>query len=52
MKDNPKYEIQEYYLKKATATKELIKLSAQNFDLYINLCDGAFDEDRAGTIEE
>ncbi len=37
-------------LHKATAAKELIKLSSRGFDVFINLCDGSFDEDRAGRI--
>ncbi|MEW5305757.1 MAG: hypothetical protein WDW36_008276 [Sanguina aurantia] len=33
---------------KATATKQVRDLSRQGFDVFFNLCDGAFDEDRAG----
>lgn len=33
---------------KATAVKQIIELSRQGFDLFLNLCDGAWDEDRPG----
>lgn len=31
-----------------TATRRVIELSRQGFDLFFNLCDGAWDDDRAG----
>lgn len=33
---------------KATAVKQVIELSRQGFDVFFNLCDGAWDEDRPG----
>ncbi len=33
---------------KATAVKQIIELSKQNFDVFVNVCDGAWDEDRPG----
>lgn len=35
-------------LHKATAVRELTALASQGFDVFVNLCDGALDEDRAG----
>ncbi len=35
-------------LRKATAVRQLIDLSRRGFDLFFNLCDGAWDEDRPG----
>lgn len=35
-------------IKKATAFQQIRELSKKGFDVFINLCDGAFDEDRAG----
>lgn len=35
-------------LHKATAVRELTALVTQGFDAFVNLCDGAADEDRAG----
>ena len=34
--------------KKATAVKQVIELCRRGFDVFINTCDGAWDEDRAG----
>ena len=36
------------YLGKATAVRQLIELSRKGYDAFINLCDGAWDEDRPG----
>src|SRR5437870_5858186 len=36
------------YIHKATAVREVIELSRRSFDVFINLCDGAWDEDRPG----
>ncbi len=33
---------------KATAVQQLFELAKQGFDLFLNLCDGEWDEDRAG----
>jgi D-alanine-D-alanine ligase-like ATP-grasp enzyme len=37
-----------HLIKKATAVRQVRELARQNFDLFINLCDGAWDEDRPG----
>ena len=42
------HECEVHFLHKATAVQEVIRLSKQNFDVFINLCDGAWDEDRPG----
>jgi D-alanine-D-alanine ligase len=36
------------FIRKATAMMQIRDLAKQNFDMFINLCDGAWDEDRAG----
>lgn len=36
------------FIQKATAVKQLIKLAQEGFDVFVNLCDGAWDEDRPG----
>ncbi|QKF94757.1 putative D-alanine-D-alanine ligase [Fadolivirus algeromassiliense] len=36
------------YINKATASQQIRDLVKEGFDVFINLCDGAFDEDRAG----
>ncbi len=36
------------YIKKASAMQQIRDLAKQNFDVFVNLCDGAWDEDRAG----
>src|SRR5260370_5826191 len=36
------------YIHKATAVREVVELSRRGFDVFINLCDGAWDEDRPG----
>lgn len=35
-------------LSKATAVRRLVELSRQGYDVFFNLCDGAWDEDRPG----
>lgn len=35
-------------LHKATAVQQVIELARRDFDLFLNLCDGAWDEDRPG----
>ncbi|MCB0087242.1 MAG: hypothetical protein KDE54_04955 [Caldilineaceae bacterium] len=35
-------------LRKATAVQQVIELAHRDFDLFLNLCDGAWDEDRPG----
>ncbi len=41
-------EAEVHIIHKATAVKQVIELSKQGFDVFINLCDGAWDEDRPG----
>ncbi len=38
----------QYAVAKATAVRQVMDLARQGFDAVINLCDGAWDEDRAG----
>ena len=35
-------------IKKATAVKQVVELCRRGFDVFINMCEGAWDEDRAG----
>ena len=44
----PGHECDHVNLRKATAVKDLIQLSRQGYDVFFNLCDGAWDEDRPG----
>lgn len=37
-----------HFLHKATAVQQVFDLAKQGFDLFINLCDGEWEEDRAG----
>jgi D-alanine-D-alanine ligase len=41
-------EVEHHVIHKATAVKQIIELAKQNFDVFINVCDGAWDEDRPG----
>lgn len=41
-------EVEYHVIHKATAVKQIIELSKRNFDVFINVCDGAWDEDRPG----
>lgn len=43
-----KYEWSTVPIHKARAVQQILALSRQGYDLFMNLCDGAFDEDRAG----
>jgi D-alanine-D-alanine ligase-like ATP-grasp enzyme len=36
------------YIDKAKAVRQVVELSRRDFDVFINLCDGAWDEDRPG----
>lgn len=36
------------WIKKATATAQIRDLAREGFDVFVNLCDGAWEEDRAG----
>jgi len=42
------HEGERHFLHKATAVKQVIELSKRGFDVFLNLCDGAWDEDRPG----
>jgi len=42
------HEVEKHPLKKATAVKKIQELVRKGFDVFINLCDGAWDEDRPG----
>jgi D-alanine-D-alanine ligase len=44
----PEHEWHNAYLHKATAVRQIGDLRRQGFDVFVNLCDGAWDEDRAG----
>ena len=44
----PNAEWEQIALQKATAVRKTIELSRRDFDLFFNLCDGAWDEDRPG----
>jgi len=37
-----------HFIHKATAVQQVFDLAKQGFDLFVNLCDGEWDEDRAG----
>jgi D-alanine-D-alanine ligase len=37
-----------FNIHKATATRQVIQIARQGFDVAVNLCDGAWDEDTAG----
>ncbi|GLC42957.1 hypothetical protein PLESTB_000282900 [Pleodorina starrii] len=44
-----RYEWTNVFLKKATSTADLVRLvNSGQHDVFLNLCDGAWDEDRAG----
>ncbi|KAG2482940.1 hypothetical protein HYH03_018165 [Edaphochlamys debaryana] len=43
------FEWSHVYIQKATSAAQLVELAASGrYDVYLNLCDGAWDEDRAG----
>jgi D-alanine-D-alanine ligase len=42
------HDVEDGKLQKSTAVKQLIELSKKGYDCFLNLCDGAWDEDRAG----
>lgn len=44
----PEIEWHHFMIHKRTAVRQLRDIVKQGFDVYFNLCDGAFDEDRAG----
>jgi len=42
------YEVERHALVKATAARDVCALAARPFDVFVNFCDGAGDEERAG----
>ena len=42
------HEIEHHLLEKSTAVRRVSELASQDFDVFVNLCDGSWDEDRAG----
>lgn len=49
MKDRPDWTFDHVFVHKATAVQQVRELAkGRNYDCFVNLCDGAFDEDRAG----
>jgi D-alanine-D-alanine ligase len=42
------HDAERHFLHKATAVKQVLELSKRGFDVFLNLCDGAWDEDRPG----
>lgn len=42
------HRVEHCLVRKATAVRQLQELVKKGFDVFINLCDGAWDEDRAG----
>ncbi len=42
------HECETVYIDKAKGVRQIVELSRRDFDVFINLCDGAWDEDRAG----
>ena len=44
----PHHHCTHFRIVKATAVRQVIEIARQGFDVVINLCDGASDEDRAG----
>ena len=44
----PDYEWENFWIAKATAGRQIADIARRGFDIVVNLCDGAWDEDRAG----
>ncbi|HEX4281758.1 MAG TPA: hypothetical protein VHZ27_13395, partial [Solirubrobacteraceae bacterium] len=44
----PRHEYEYHELKKPTAIREVTKLARRDYDVFLNLCDGAWDEARPG----
>lgn len=42
------HESERHFLHKATAVRQVLDLAKRGFDVFLNLCDGAWDEDRPG----
>jgi len=45
---DPRHEYEYHELKKATAVRQLTKLARRDYDVFLNCCDGAWDEARPG----
>lgn len=44
----PDHDCAHFHIRKATAVRQVIEVARQDFDVAINLCDGAWDQDTAG----
>jgi D-alanine-D-alanine ligase len=44
----PEHTVERQLIRKSIAVQQIRDLAKQGFDVFINLCDGGFDEDRAG----
>lgn len=44
----PGHVCEKVFLRKSTAVRDLIQLARRDYDVFFNLCDGAWDEDRPG----
>lgn len=44
----PDHDCDLVFLRRATSVQEVIRRAGQGYDVFINLCDGAWDEDRPG----
>ncbi len=42
------HECETHYIDKIRAVRQVVQLSRRDFDVFLNLCDGAWDEDRPG----
>jgi len=42
------HKIEKHFLHKKTAVRHITELASHGFDIFVNLCDGSWDEDRAG----
>ncbi len=42
------HESERHFLHKATSVRQVLDLSKRGFDVFLNLCDGSWDEDRPG----
>jgi len=45
---DPAHTVEHCLVKKATAVRQVQALARRGFDVFLNLCDGSWDEDRAG----
>jgi D-alanine-D-alanine ligase-like ATP-grasp enzyme len=44
----PGHDYTNFQIRKTTAVRQLVEISRMDFDVVVNLCDGAWDEDRPG----